>query len=222
MEEDAPQKKLLLLEVHVRETLRKFEDDGPVSISFDHSIIKCLRGLINFEPRFDFLMERLLERANKLLIADALRTAVHSGFPIWTKSDGHFHRVHSREIHRTEFDWAHAIETSEFRTKILTESKFEGVNLWATVADWELLCFQSDQNEQFQSSSPLGRPAGSGGFTVSDAPLVELMIADMKEDPSLSSHAAALRYADQAKGGSTIESKAKRLMGRLKERDISN
>jgi hypothetical protein len=63
-----------------------------------------------------------------------------------------------------------------------------------------------------------GRPRGSGSYKPADAPLVEQMRKLMLDNPSLSPSAAATRLAEQAAGGGTLDSKAKRLAERYLEK----
>jgi hypothetical protein len=56
-----------------------------------------------------------------------------------------------------------------------------------------------------------GRPTGSGTYTESDGPLLLEMRALLKDGVALSIHAASLRVAERARGGGSLESKARRL-----------
>jgi hypothetical protein len=60
-----------------------------------------------------------------------------------------------------------------------------------------------------------GRPAGTG-YLAADEPLVRQMMGELSEDPTLSLRELARRYADQAVGGGTFESRMKRLERRLR------
>lgn len=60
-----------------------------------------------------------------------------------------------------------------------------------------------------------GRPPGTG-YEEADEPLVRQMLAELLEDPSLTLRQLARRYADQAVGGGTFESRMKRLERRLR------
>ena len=62
---------------------------------------------------------------------------------------------------------------------------------------------------------PFGRPAGTG-YLVADEPLVRQMMDELSADSSLSLRELARRYADQAVGGGTFESRMKRLERRLR------
>ena len=65
------------------------------------------------------------------------------------------------------------------------------------------------------TSRPIGRPPGTG-FAASDRPLVEQIRADLEANPNASLREVASRYADQAIGGGTHESKIRRLERRLR------
>jgi hypothetical protein len=56
-----------------------------------------------------------------------------------------------------------------------------------------------------------GRPAG-GGYQQSDQPIIEKMRAMLANGDFLSPTAAAEHFADEAEGGGTRESKARRLV----------
>ena len=60
----------------------------------------------------------------------------------------------------------------------------------------------------------IGRPKGSGWFDA-DKEIVERMISEKTENPSLSTRSLAEKYADEAAGHGTRESKAKRLERRV-------
>lgn len=59
-----------------------------------------------------------------------------------------------------------------------------------------------------------GRPAGSGSLETADAALVAQMREIIEQDQTISPTAAAIRLANQAAGGGTPDSKAKRLTER--------
>lgn len=61
-----------------------------------------------------------------------------------------------------------------------------------------------------------GRPSGTG-YLADDEPLVSQMLVDLKADPKATLSELARRYADQAVGGGTLQSRAKRLERRLRQ-----
>ena len=63
-----------------------------------------------------------------------------------------------------------------------------------------------------------GRPKGAGSLEAADVPLLEEMKALRDGDSTLSVNAAALKVADRAAGGGTLESKARRLAERYAEK----
>jgi hypothetical protein len=65
-----------------------------------------------------------------------------------------------------------------------------------------------------KQSKRRGRPSGSGSYEASDALIVEQMRETLIKEPNLSPTAAAIRFANDAVGGGTPESKAKRLTER--------
>lgn len=62
-----------------------------------------------------------------------------------------------------------------------------------------------------QCSASKGRPKGSGAYTEADAPLLLHMRALLESRTALSVHAASMIVAEQARGGGTLESRARRL-----------
>jgi hypothetical protein len=65
-----------------------------------------------------------------------------------------------------------------------------------------------------ERSKRRGRPSGSGSYEALDAQIVEQMREVLIKEKNLSPTAAAMRFADGAIGGGTVESKAKRLAER--------
>ena len=67
-----------------------------------------------------------------------------------------------------------------------------------------------------QEKRSRGRKPGTG-YQNADRELIDRMRRMITDDPSLSSHAVAMMLAADAKGGGTLESKAKRLLKRFSE-----
>jgi hypothetical protein len=61
------------------------------------------------------------------------------------------------------------------------------------------------------SSGRRGRPIGSGSYAEDDAPLLIEMQRLVDDGKALSAHQASLMVADRARGGGSLESKARRL-----------
>ena len=70
---------------------------------------------------------------------------------------------------------------------------------------------QSSSKASKSDQGKRGRPAGSGTFADSDAPLLGEMRALLKDGTARSLHQASMLVAPRAEGGGTTESKARRL-----------
>lgn len=70
--------------------------------------------------------------------------------------------------------------------------------------------------DQMIDKRPRGRPKGAGGWANQDAEIVEKMRKLILSTPSMTVHAAATEYANEAAGNATFERKQRRLADRYR------